>query len=81
MDIDCDDCASLVMILEAGYRPRVLQCEVAIDVPVPCKTLLHCRPTLASDSGSERTTLPCNVRRALEMADCVGPPLLCLTQS
>jgi hypothetical protein len=79
MDIDCDDCASLVMILEAGYRPRVLQCEVAIDVPVPCKTAAPL-PAHARLRLWQRADYPA-VRRALEMADCVGPALLCLTQS
>mmetsp|Transcript_21519 Transcript_21519/g.64022 ORF Transcript_21519/g.64022 Transcript_21519/m.64022 type:complete len:387 (+) Transcript_21519:257-1417(+) len=35
VDIDGDDCATLAMILNAGYRPRVVQAEVTIEIPVP----------------------------------------------
>jgi len=35
IDMDADDCATLVAILEAGYRPRVLQAEVTYEIPYP----------------------------------------------
>lgn len=32
IDMDADDCATLVAILEAGYRPRVTQAEVTYEL-------------------------------------------------
>lgn len=35
IDIDADDCATLVAIMERGFRPRVLQMEMTPEIPPP----------------------------------------------
>jgi len=44
IDMDADDCATLVAILEAGYRPRVLQAEVTYEIPYPYAFALYPLP-------------------------------------
>lgn len=41
IDMDADDCSTLVAILEAGYRPRVLQAEVTYEIPYPYAFALY----------------------------------------
>ena len=33
LDMDADDCATLVAILASGYRPRVVQIEMTPEIP------------------------------------------------
>lgn len=41
IDMDADDCSTLVAVLEAGYRPRVLQAEVTYEIPYPYAFALY----------------------------------------
>lgn len=35
IDMDADDCATLVAVLHAGYRPRIIQAELTYEIPYP----------------------------------------------
>lgn len=35
IDLDADDCATIIAVMEGGYRPAVLQVEINFEVPPP----------------------------------------------